>query len=198
MNQKQTTQSTERSPLKKTSGIQVYQLVQMSILAALSIALVYLLRFPIFPSASFLEYDPADIALFLGTLLYGPAAGLILTAVVCVIQGLTVSAVAGPIGILMHFAATGSFVLVAGLMTRKNKSVLRVLLALAAGVATMCATMILWNILITPLYMGVPRAAIIEMILPVFLPFNLIKAGVNSALAFAVYKTVGRFLTRRA
>lgn len=30
-------------------------------LAALSIVLVYVIHFPIFPAASFLEYDPADI-----------------------------------------------------------------------------------------------------------------------------------------
>ena len=36
-------------------------LTQMGVLAAISIVLVYLIRFPIFPAAPFLEYDPADI-----------------------------------------------------------------------------------------------------------------------------------------
>ena len=39
----------------------VRKLVTMAMLAALSIVLVYVIHFPIFPAASFLEYDPADI-----------------------------------------------------------------------------------------------------------------------------------------
>ena len=37
----------------------VRKLVTMAMLAALSIVLVYVIHFPIFPAASFLEYDSA-------------------------------------------------------------------------------------------------------------------------------------------
>ncbi|MFQ9412551.1 MAG: hypothetical protein ACLR1T_18100 [Evtepia gabavorous] len=37
--------------------------------------LVYVIHFPIFPAASFLEYDPADIPILIGTFAYGPLAG---------------------------------------------------------------------------------------------------------------------------
>ena len=50
--------------------------------------------------------------------------------------------------------------------------------------------MLLWNYFITPYYMHVPREAVAEMLLPVFLPFNLIKAGINSAIAVLTYKPV--------
>jgi riboflavin transporter FmnP len=50
--------------------------------------------------------------------------------------------------------------------------------------------MILWNYLITPMYMGVPREAVVEMLVPVFLPFNLIKGGANAALTLLLYKPV--------
>ncbi len=33
----------------------------MAMLVAVSVVLVYLVHFPIFPAAPFLEYDPADI-----------------------------------------------------------------------------------------------------------------------------------------
>ena len=45
----------------------VRKLVTMAMLAALSIVLVYVIHFPIFPAASFLEYDPADIPILIGT-----------------------------------------------------------------------------------------------------------------------------------
>ena len=47
----------------------VRKLVTMAMLAALSIVLVYVIHFPIFPAASFLEYDPADIPIFIATFL---------------------------------------------------------------------------------------------------------------------------------
>ena len=71
------------------------KVVKMGILVALSIVLVYLIHFPIFPAVAFLEYDPADFPILVGTFAFGPAAGLILTIVTSLIQGLTVSAASG-------------------------------------------------------------------------------------------------------
>lgn len=52
----------------------------------------------------------------------------------------------------------------------------------------MIAVMLLWNYLITPIYMGYPRQAVAQLLLPVFLPFNLLKAGLNAALTFVLYR----------
>ena len=90
----------------------IRKLVTMAMLAALSIVLVYVVHFPIFPAAPFLEYDPADIPILIGTFAYGPVAGIILTVVVSVIQGMTVSASSGFMGIAMHIFATSILVLV--------------------------------------------------------------------------------------
>ena len=68
------------------------KLSKMAMLAAISIVLVLLVHFPLIPAAAFLEYDPADIPIFIGTFAFGPVAGVILTVVVSVIQGLTVQA----------------------------------------------------------------------------------------------------------
>lgn len=36
--------------------------------------------------------------------------------------------------------------------------------------------------------MGYPRQAVAQLLLPVFLPFNLLKAGLNAALTFVLYR----------
>ena len=95
---------------------QLRKLTTMGMMAAVSIILVYLIHFPIFPAASFLEYDPADIPIFICTFLYGPLSGFILTVIVSFIQGFTVSAQSGIIGVMMHIFATGFFTIVAGNM----------------------------------------------------------------------------------
>ena len=178
------------SPLHRTFTTR--KLVFMSLLAAVSVLLVYLIHFPIIPGLAFLEYDPADIAILIGTFLFGTGSGLLLTLVVSVLQGLTVSAQSGWIGILMHIIATGSMVLVAGAIYNKNRTLKRAVVALVAGTLTMTVVMAAWNVLITPLYMGVTRNEVISMLMTGFVPFNLAKAGINSVVTFLVYKPISR------
>ena len=166
------------------------KLCTLGLLCAISIVLVCFVHFPLFPAASFLEYNPADIPIFLGTFLFGPIAGLLLTIVTSIIQGLTVSASSGFIGIIMHILATGSFVVVFGLITRKNKNIKRSIIALIAGIITMTAVMMLCNLIFTPIFMGTPVDAVLQMMLPIILPFNLIKAIINGVVAFLLSKSL--------
>ena len=71
------------------------EIARLGVMAALSVVLAALFHFPLFPSASYLEYDPAVIPVLLTAFLYGPVAGVIITAVVSIVQGLTVSASGG-------------------------------------------------------------------------------------------------------
>ena len=66
------------------------KLAKMAMLVAISIVLVVIIHFPIFPAVAFLEYDPADIPILIGTFAFGPGAGIVLVIVTSVIQGLTV------------------------------------------------------------------------------------------------------------
>lgn len=166
----------------------------LGILGALSIVLALLIHFPIFPQAAFMEYDPADIPIFLTAFIYGPLAGLILTVVVSFIQGFTVSAGSGIIGIFMHIAATGTYVLVSGLIYKKMKTLKGALISMGAGSLAMVAVMVFWNIVFIPIFSGVPRAAVYGMLLTVIIPFNLIKVVVNSLLTFVLYKRTKKLI----
>jgi len=163
------------------------KITTMAMFAAVSIVLVYLIRFPLFAAAPFLEYDPADIPIFIATYLFGPSTGLMLTFAVSVIQGMTVSAQSGIIGVAMHFFATGSFVCVAGMIYKKNKSFSNLILSAVCGTLMMTTIMILWNLIFTPLFMGTPIKTVAEMLIPVIIPFNLLKAGINAFISVVVY-----------
>ena len=54
----------------------------------------------------------------------------------------------------------------------------------------MVLVMLLWNYLITPIYMGYPREAVVDLLIPAFLPFNLIKGGLNTTITMIIYKPV--------
>ncbi len=173
---------------------------KLGILAAVSVVLVALIHFPIFPAVSFLEYDPADIPIFLGTFAMGPVAGLLLTVVVSVVQGLTVSAHSGWYGIVMHIVATGSYVLAAGLLYKKNKTKKGAITALIVGTITMTVVMIPANLILTPVYLqmvGVPAEAAlptVKSLLVWIVLFNALKAGINSIVTFFLYKRVSPLL----
>ncbi len=169
----------------------VDRLVKLGLLAALS-CIMMLIRFPLF--LPFLEYDMADVPIFIGTFLYGPWWGLLLTAVVCVLQGVTISAGSGIIGILMHFFATGGFVIVAGLIYQKRHTFKGALLALICGSITMVLLMIPLNLIFTGYFMGTPIDAVKALLLPAIIPFNSVKAFGNSLITLLVYKAVGRAL----
>lgn len=168
------------------------RLAKLAMLAAISLVLVLVIRIP-FPPAPFLVYDPADIPIIITAFAFGPLSGLAITFVVSFIQAFALAG-DGFIGFFMHLVATGSFVLVAGLLYRKHKTKKRALIALIAGTLVMTASMIGWNLIITPIYLGVPVEAVIGMILPILLPFNLLKAGINALITFLVYKPIARFL----
>ena len=170
----------------------VKKLTQMAMLAAISIVLVFFIRLPIIPAAPFLEYTPGDVPLMLAAFIFGPASGLILVFVTAVIQGVTVSAHSGIIGIVMNILAGGSYVLVAGLIYSKsqNKTVMSLILAMAAGIVTTTVTMVGWNLIFVPIFLGVPREVVLNMIIPVFIPFNIIRMGLNSVFTFILYKSL--------
>lgn len=170
------------------------RLAKMAMLVAISLLLVNI-HFPIFPPIAFMEYDPADIPILIGSFAFGPGAGILITVVTAVLQGLTVSASSGLYGILMHIVATGTYVLVAGFIYKLHKEKKGAVKAIIAGTLAMTAIMVPANYIITPFFMGVPADAVTALI-PFIIAFNLIKAGVNGAITFLVYKRVSKFLHR--
>lgn len=179
----------------------VRKLTTMALLTALSVALVAIIHFPIFPAAPFLEYDPADIPILVCGFAFGPIAGLCITLVAAVIQGLTVSAQSGIYGIIMHIIATGVYVVVSAAIYRRNKTKKTALFSIIVGAIAMAAVMAPANYFITSYFMSTSPESfaetqkyVVSLLLPVIIPFNLIKAGVNGCVTFLLYKSISRLI----
>ncbi len=162
------------------------RIVTLGLMAALAFAAVALIRIP---AVSFLKYEPKDVLLAITGFLFGPIDALIVTVIVSVVEMVTVSTT-GPIGLLMNVISSCSFVCIAAALYQKQRTLKGAVIGLGIGVVVMTAIMILWNYLITPIYQGVPRPAVAAMLVPVFLPFNLVKGTLNSALTMLLYKPV--------
>lgn len=166
--------------------------VRIGLLTAVSIVLMYIIRIP-FPLLPILEYDPADIPVLIGGMMYGPVWGVVLTVIVSLVQGLTVSVQGGPYGILMHIIATSTLVLTASLIYTRCRTKKNAVIGLICGTLAMTAIMIPANLVVTPLYYGMPVSAVIGLI-PAILLFNLLKAGINSIVTFFLYRRISYLL----
>lgn len=175
---------------KLTTG----KIAKLAMMIAISCVLVLLIRIP-FPPAPFLVYDPADIPIYITTFAFGPVSGLIVTLIVCFIQAFVLGG-DGVYGFIMHFFATGLFCIIAGNMYRHKKSKKEAILALVVGVIAIVAAMCLANYIVTPIFMGAPKEAVLGMMVPIIIPFNLLKAGINAIITFLVYKRISGFLHR--
>ena len=164
------------------------KITTIAMLAALAYAVMAVGRLPI-STVSFLQYDPKDIVIVIGGFIYGPLTSFLISAVVSLVEMFTVSDT-GIIGFIMNVLSTCGFACTAAFIYKKKHNLAGALTGLIAGCLVMAALMLLWNYLITPIYMGYPREVVTEMLLPVFLPFNLLKGGLNAGATLILYKPV--------
>ena len=168
------------------------ELTTLAMLTAIAYALVATIRIPI---VLFLKYEPKDVVITIGGFLMGPGA-VLASSVVALIEMFTISET-GIIGCIMNLLSTCSFAFTAAYVYKRRHTMAGAIAGLVTGTVVMVTTMLLWNYLITPLYMtGTSRSDIAGMLMPVFLPFNLLKAGLNSAFILLLYKPVVNGLRR--
>jgi len=168
--------------MKKKSSAK--KIVLIGMLAAIAYIMVFLIRIPV---VVFLKYEPKDVIITIGGFLMGPLAAFFISLTVSLVEMLTISDT-GPIGALMNLLSSCAFACTAALIYKRRHTLGGAVLGLGVASVVTVVVMLLWNWLITPLYMGQPREAVEALLLPAFLPFNLLKVGLNSALVLLLYK----------
>lgn len=162
------------------------KLTTVAMLCAITYVVMAVGRIPI---VLFLKYDPSDVIVTLGGFIWGPMTSCIVSVVVAVIKMITVSET-GILGCIMNIVQTLSFACTAAVIYKKKHTLSGAVIGLVSGWIISVFVMLLWNYLVTPLYMGYSREVVAEMLLPVFLPFNLLKGGLNASITFLLYKPV--------
>ena len=139
--------------------------------------------------AGFLQMEVKGTVVAIGGFLFGPLSAALISVVVAVIEMFTVSDT-GPIGCIMNCLAACAFACPAALVYKKMHTRKGAVVGLSVSIVVLTVVMLLWNYLITPLYMHMDRAVVAAMLPTVFLPFNLLKGGLNMALTLVLYKPV--------
>lgn len=175
-----------KNPTRPATNVRT--ITSLAMLAA--IAYVVMLLSKMLPQVSgFLQMDLKDTVICIGAFLFGPLSAAVISIVVAVVEMFTVSDT-GPIGCIMNVLATCAFCCTAAFVYKKLHTRKGAVIGLALGTVCLTVVMLLWNYLITPIYMEMDRAVVAAMLPTVFLPFNLVKGGLNMALILLLYKPV--------
>ncbi len=189
-------QNTETVKRETSSRMDTKKLTVLAVMTALAYISVMIIKVPVpLPGVSFLKYEPKDVIITIGGFMFGPLASLIMSVVVSLIEMITISET-GPIGALMNFISTCAFACTASAIYKKFHTIKGAVSGLSIGTIVMAALMLAWNYLITPIYMGFPREAVAELLLPAFLPFNLLKAILNSGITMLIYKPLSNIMKK--
>lgn len=175
----------------KNSTLHLRRLTVMAMFTALAFAAVAFVRIPVM---LWLSYEPKDVFLTIGAFLLGPIQGVVMAVVVALIEWTTFSGT-GLIGFIMNVFSSCLFVCTASLIYHRKRTLWGALIGLVCAALVTTGGMLLWNYLITPLYMAnTTREQVAGMLIPLFLPFNLLKGGLNATLTMLLYKSVASAL----
>ena len=159
-------------------------------MAALFCALAFASMFVMRINVMFLTFDSKDAIITIAGLLFGPIYSLSISLVVSLIEFISIGDT-GFWGFLMDFLSTAIFSTACALIYKYKKNIKGAIIGLVASVFRMTAFMLLFNLFIVPLYTpNFTTAAVAKMVPTLFLPFNLTKAVLNSALVLILYKPV--------
>lgn len=165
--------------------------VLIALFGAIAYVLMLLIHFPI----AFLTLDIKDAMIALAGLYFGPLAALVLSVLVPLLELFTVSGT-GVYGLVMNILSTATFAFTASLIYKYKKSFFGAIVGLVGGVALMVGAMMMFNLFVTPHYLGVTVGEVQKLIPTLLLPFNTVKGIFNAAIVLLLYKPLSSVMQR--
>ena len=174
-----------------TSSNKLRRIALVAVFGALAYALMLVIHFKV----SFLTLDLKDAVITLAGLYFGPGAALSLSVLVPLLELISVSDT-GLYGFLMNFISTATFSLTASLIYRYKRSLVGAIVALLSAAAATVGIMMLFNLWVTPYYMGVTVDTVKGLIPTLLLPFNAVKSCMNVGFVLLLYKPISTVMQR--
>ncbi|MBO4425636.1 MAG: ECF transporter S component [Clostridiales bacterium] len=189
----------------------IVRITTTAIFTALAVGLMFLeVPLPLMPP--FLKFDFSEIPVLVGTFALGPVYGIIIELLKNLIHLPWTGTMA--IGEMSNFITGSIFVGTAGLIYRKNRTRKGAVISMIAATLALAVIAVPVNAFINlPLYasvLGMTMESILgwtqtvnpaidselKLLLLGFVPFNLFKGIVVSAITFCVYKPISKLINR--
>ena len=186
-------------------------LTKIALLAAVA-GVLMLFEAPLWFAPSFYKLDLSELAVMVGAMSMGPAAGAMIELIKILLNFVLNGTITGGVGEFANFLIGCSFVVPAAWIYRRQRNIKGMLLGMAAGIVCMVLLGSVINyFILLPVYatvFGQPLEFFIQMgnalnpaivdlktfILFAVAPFNLLKGIIISALTFLLYRKLGRQL----
>ena len=167
------------------------QLVTMALMCAIAILLSFV-EFPIIPSASFLKLDVALVPSSVVGFAYGPGPG-ILVGIVCAVAHAMITG--NWVGALMNSIVAIAFILPSAAIYHRSRTFKGAMIGLVVAIVVLVVAAVVANLVIDPIFYGYPFNAVVGLIVPAIIPFNVIKGVVISLLTAIIYKSISNLIT---
>jgi len=164
------------------------KITTLGMLCALAVIVNLLIHFPLIPSVEFLSYDAKDVIIVIGGFIYGPGSAFIMSVITSLLEIMYRGG--NLLDVLMNVISTCTFACVAAWIYKRDHTREGAFIGLGAGIVCCVLSMLLWNYIVTPIYFGMPREAVVSILIPSILPFNLLKCGLNTGLTLFLYKPI--------
>ncbi len=174
-----------------TNKWETRQLVTMALMCAIGVLLSFI-EFPLIPGIAWLKFDASCMPAMVTGFAYGPGAGIMVGVVGAIIHGIIMGDWCGA---LMNIIVVVAMVAPCALFYRKTRTFKAGVIGLAVSVVVATVAAILANLAIDPFYFGMPFDAVVALVVPALLPFNIIKAIINAVLTLVVYKSISNLIT---
>lgn len=170
------------------------RLIFIALLAAMAMVLMHT-GTSLIPAARYLKYEPSGAIIVLCGMLLGPAAAAECALVKCVLY--FISHGGSPYGHLSDLIAMLTFACITSALMHRlgTQSVKKRILACVVGVLAVTLVMIPANYIILYLQYGMAPAAVTATMIYV-IPYNILKAGLNSVIALVVYPPIYKALSK--
>lgn len=167
------------------------QLVVMALMCAIALLLSFV-EFPLFPAASFLKLDFSLVPTMVVGFAYGAGPGLVV-GLACAVAH---AAITGNwVGCLMSCIVAIAFVLPGSAIYQRMHTLRGGITGLVVSTICLIIGIIIANLIIDPLFYGMPFEAVAALVVPAILPFNMIKGVLVSVLTLVVYKSISNLIT---
>ena len=165
---------TAQKTMANTNRWSTRVLVTIALLCAISVLLSFV-EFPLLPGVAWLSYDASIMPAAVCGFAFGPAAGLACGIISVVAHG------------ILFADFTGAL--------KKIHTLKGAIIGLVLGIVFAVIMAVLGNLVVTPAWLGVPLDAVVAMIVPILIPFNLLKGLLNAILTLIVYKAISNLIT---
>lgn len=186
-----TSAQNQNTQIKNTNRWSTKQLVTMALMCAIAILLSFL-EFPIFPAAAFLKLDISFVPSAVMGFAYGTGPGILVGIACAVAHG----AITGNwVGCLMNIIACCAFIIPAAAVYKRNRTFKGAMIGLVISIVSLVVAACIANLIVDPLFYGMPFDVVAGLIVPAILPFNIIKGIVIAVLTGIVYKSISNLIT---